>query len=190
MAAVFYNSAISNNSLFKGDIAVVNAVQVDFLSNFVGPNTMAIINSVGVTNGDIFQYFITFDDVISYFYFGRGIGNINITGMIFSDCRGQMNGLNNLYIGAIGPARGRPVNVSVGRTIFRGVLSNFSTTTVAEPTYMTEFSLTMQVLTHNIPVYANAAGLCQARSLQNPVGSLPEEYTPTDSFNFIQSKNP
>jgi hypothetical protein len=170
MAAVFYNSS-QNESLFKGDIAVVNAVQIDFLKNFVGPASMAIITSVGAQNGDIFQYFITFDDVISYFYFGRGIGTITVSGIIFADCRGQMNGLNDFYVGGIGGARGRPVNVSIGRTVFRGVVSNFTTNTVADPNYMTEFTVTIQVLSHNIPVYVNAAGQCSTR-LRQPVSNV------------------
>src|ERR1700733_11447406 len=102
MAAIFYDPG-TGNTVFRGNMKAPEVVQIDFLNNVLSQfkDSMIVINSVEVTNNETIQFFMTFDDVIEYFYFGKGIGNINISGTVFSsfdaDCNESMPGIERLY---------------------------------------------------------------------------------------------
>lgn len=159
MAAVFVDIS-PGRSLFKGDVSVVSAVGIDFMNGFVGPDTMAIITSVSTNNTETIQYFLSFDDVINYFYFGKGLGSLTISGLIFSDCYGRMGGVDSLYFDAIGKARGKVVSVSIGRAVFRCVIQNFTTEVQVQDTYLTAFSINLSIIDHNLPSIGSPSYIC------------------------------
>jgi len=178
MAAIFY-SPTATNSIFKGDFPVVDVIRVDFLESILGSKSGVVITSLEVINTETIQYFLTFDDAINYFYFGKGLGTINIRGMIFSDCNGNMPGIGAFY-NAVGAVRGKTVRVSLGYAAFEGVVSNFSTATAPDPALLTEFSLTLTMTNHNLhsPKYVsvcknNASG---SNTTTNPNGG--SNFTP------------
>lgn len=152
MAAVFYDPG-TGSTVFRGNMKAPEVVQIDFLNSLITQfkDTMIVINSVEVSNNETIQFFMTFDDVIEYFYFGKGIGNIGISGTIFStfdaSCNESMPGLSKLYA-AIGAVRGKIVNVSLGNIVLQGVITNFRTITSPEPTLATEFSIAINVINH------------------------------------------
>jgi len=154
MAAFFYTYD-TDRDLFKGGISFTNVVKVydrngnDMLGHMLNNFGMTIITNVQVSNSDIVQYFLTFDDVISYFFFGKGLGTIAISGVMFANCDGTMPGVSLLY-SVIGEQRGLPVVVSLGGHSFKGIISNFTTTTTADPEPVTEFQLNLNIIHHEI----------------------------------------
>ncbi len=157
MGAVFY-SLDTEKALFKGGFPVISPVEIDFLSDLVNERTMAIVTSIGIQNTETIQFFLSFDDLVSYFYFGKGIGTISIAGILFSDCEGNIPSMSkkstdkNSFYGLIGNRRGQEVIVSAGEYSFTGVISSFSTNTMAEPDTMSEFQITLQMIEHTLPL--------------------------------------
>lgn len=153
MAAIFYSPLIGPQ-VFQGGLTINTSVRVPFLSNLVGPGGFSIINAVTVQNGDTIQYFLTFDDFISYFYFGKGLGNMSIEGTMFMTCNGYSPGIDVFY-NQISRFRGQAVDVSFGSAVFTGVISTFTTTAVAEPAGTIDFTVQLSIIDHSLaaPVF-------------------------------------
>lgn len=149
MAAIFYNLG-DDKVIFKGGFTVNTSVRIPFLNNLIGANALTIITSVSVQNNDTIQFFLTFDDLISYFYFGKGLGNITVSGKIFSSCDGSMPGIDIFY-NQVGAFRGRTVAISFGNAVFSGVITSFSTGAQADPDNTVDFSITLNVINHSLP---------------------------------------
>ena len=164
MAAVYYTYD-TGRDIFKSGITFSNVVRIfgsnggDFFAGLINGPGMAIVTSVQVNNSDIIQYFMTFDDVISYFYFGKGLGTMTISGMLFTNCDGNMPGVGRLY-SRIAANRGREIVISLGGATFKGVISNFSTTTVADPEPVTEFQITVSMISHSLGSSRNFQSTC------------------------------
>lgn len=147
MAAIFYNLT-QDKAVFKSGFPYLTPVSVDFLSEIINEDSMVIITTIGIHNNDTIQFFLSFDDLISHLYFGKGLGAITINGILFSDCDGVIPGLGKkgLYE-AISTKRGKKVKVScAGGATFTGIIVSFNTNTMAEPDVMTEFQITIQVI--------------------------------------------
>lgn len=149
MAAIFYED--KGEAMFRPGVAVQSFIKVQFLDKLLGDDrkkAMLVLSSVEIQSNEVVQVFMTFDDVVKYFYFGKGVGQLNITGTIYStfdkDCKEEMSGTDMLYE-AVDAVRGTLVKVSLGKVTFSGVISNFRTSTSAEPTLATEFSITILV---------------------------------------------
>lgn len=147
MAAIFYSYS-DNGDVFKQQIGIP-PVRVDFLENFQSKDSMALITEVSVQTTETIQFFITFDDIIKYFHFGAGLGTINIAGVIFMDCDGNMPGISSLY-DIISGIRGLPVVISMGGKGFTGVVTNTTVNVVAEPTTMANFNLNIAMTEHDL----------------------------------------
>lgn len=161
MAAIFLTLNPTNHTLFKSGMAINNSVQIPFLSSLIGQTNQVsqnaqtgilIVTEVQVQNRDTVQYFLTFDDVISYFYFGKGLGTLSISGMVFSDCNNYFGGLSSLT-NQIGRIRGTTQAISFGNVVFSAVLSAFtlrSSSDVGSLNYI-EFNLQMDIIDHSLP---------------------------------------
>ena len=75
MAAIFYTSPINNQTIFKNGMSINNSLSLPFMNNILGGSGMLIITEVTMQHRETVQYFLTFDDFISYYYFGRGLGS-------------------------------------------------------------------------------------------------------------------
>lgn len=159
MAAIFYNIN-PEKSLFKGGLTLISPVRLNFMEGFIGPASLAIVTRVGIQNRDTIQYFMTFDDAIHYFYFGKGMGQISISGMILSDDTGAMPGVSHYYNNVIGQNRGKSVYVSMGNITFEGVISNFTTDTTVDPEFVTQYEITLTIVNHNIPRPVSRTAMC------------------------------
>ncbi len=150
MAAIFY-SPVNSNPVFKNNIHVNTSISIPFLNKLVGATGFLIINEVAIQNRDTIQYFLTFDDFISYYYFGKGLGSINISGMLFSDCNGRFKGVNS-FTGAIADIRGRRQVISFGNVVFTGVLSSFTIRAASEDSLnnVIEFNLQLDIIDHSL----------------------------------------
>ena len=186
MAAYYFTN--NGNDIFKL-VPIVSNVNLQFLNNFMngggtsityGNETFSsvsgafIINEVFFQHKDTIQYFLTFDDLITYFYFGKGLGSMTIAGSIIADCQGNWSLLNN-FMAYLGSLRGKQIgNVNNGTEIlnntgsliiggiaFVGVLSSFSVKSSAEPNALNvvDFTLNLDIIDSSF-VKPVTAGVC------------------------------
>ena len=150
MAAYFYQP-IRGNPIFKNGFHVNTAINIPFLYDSVGPNGCSIVTEVTIQNRDTIQYFLTFDDFISYFYFGKGLGTISISGVMFSDRRGYFRGAN-LFNNIMAGIRGTKQLISFGNAVFVAVVSNFTIRAGADDAQSNtvDFNITMDVIDHSL----------------------------------------
>lgn len=148
MAAIFYKPALNDNTLFKSGMQINMAVRIPFLDNVIGSRGFSVVNEVTINNRDTIQYFLTFDDLISYFYFGKGLGTISINGTMFSDCTGDFPGIG-LFNSRIASVRGTKQNVSFGNAVFAAVISSFTVRASGEEN-LVEFNIIMDVVDHSL----------------------------------------
>lgn len=155
MAAIFYQYSTDNTTIFKGGINVTENVTIGFLADLIGRRGMMIINEVAWQNRDTIQYFLTFDDLISYFYFGKGLGQVTITGSIFHDCENGNNwsGLDGLTR-KLGEIRGTKLdNVRFGSVAFEAVMSSFTLRASADPQsiHSVDFVVQLDIISSTLP---------------------------------------
>lgn len=145
MAAVFYSPS-EGRSIFKGNFQAFTSISIPKFNDLVGVNAMSIITDVSIENNETIQYFLTFDDVVHYFYFGKGLGNITIRGMMFMNCAGNTPGFNKFY-NIIGNNRGRQIDISIaGVPAFKAVITNFGHSTTSDPVPVTEFQISLAIV--------------------------------------------
>ena len=148
MAAIFVNQ--KSNDVFQTGISYQSPVDVSFLGGLTDPSNITVITSIGCQTSEVFQYFLSFDDLITYFWFGKGVGSLVVQGSCFSGNSGSIPGLTAIA-NSIKNNRGKTVTVSIdGLGVFQGLITNTSTSIVAEPTTMVEFQLTLSVLASSL----------------------------------------
>jgi hypothetical protein len=143
MAAYFYT--FNGQDVFNTTRSDGSILQIDFLDNVVTDDNYIMYTSLAVQTSEIIQYFLTFDDIIDYFHFGKGLGNVVVNGMIFSDCNCNLPGVDALY-SAFGSVRGQSVKVSFGSYAATAVVVNSSVEVVGEPDTMASFSITLNII--------------------------------------------
>ena len=184
MAAYYFTN--NGNDVFKM-VPIVSNVNLQFLSNFVnnsatpfvdsfstGSPGALIISEVLFQNKDTIQYFLTFDDLITYFYFGKGLGSMSISGSIIADCQGNWSLLNS-FMAYLGTLRGKQIgnvydglnasnntgSLSIGGVSFVGVLSSFTVKSNTDPNSLNvvDFSLNLDIIDSSF-VKPTSTGLC------------------------------
>ena len=99
--------------------------------------------------GETLQYFLTFDDVIKFIHFGKGLGNVTANGILYSNCESDIVGLPKL-LGAIGDLRGKETSIVIGGKVFVSVLSSASVSIMGEPDTMANFQVVFSVVNHEL----------------------------------------
>lgn len=149
MGALFYS--YGSNGMFKNSVGPGSApAQIDMFSDLVRKDSLCIITQVGIQISDVVQFFLTFDDFVHYYYFGKGVGNITISGMIFLNCDNQLPGVSDLLEG-VGQKRGQEIKVSMNDHWFIGVLIDCSIQMVSEPETMVTFQANLGMIDHSLP---------------------------------------
>jgi hypothetical protein len=146
MGAVFV--ALKGGDVFKST-AGSHLIKVPKIDNILGKSGLAIYTQVGVQLAETLQYFLTFDDVIKFIHFGKGLGNITAEGILFSDCAGDIPGLPQFFQ-AFSALRGKKETITVGDTAFTVVISSASITAVGEPDTMAYFQAVFSVVDHQL----------------------------------------
>ena len=148
MASLFYLPT-DNNAIFKGNMPYNNSIKIPFITPLISEGGFAVVNEVDIQNRDTVQYFLTFDDVVSYFYFGKGLGSLTIQGTLFSDCENNFNGIPDL-IAAISTVRGKETKIYFGSITFTCVLSAFTIRASAEEglSNTMDFNLQLDIIGH------------------------------------------
>lgn len=156
MAAYYYTLKNSDSDVFHGNQVVHHGIVIPFLEDLINSNSMLIVNEVTIQNRDTVQYFLTFNDVVSWFYFGKGLGSLSISGLLLSKCdgdgAGQFPGIQDLY-NRIGTIRGKAQTIYFGGFSFTCVLSNYTFRANADEASvnMIDFNLQMEIVDHQIP---------------------------------------
>lgn len=148
MAAFFHNAG--NNNIFKNSVGMGEVVVSDAFDQLNGQgSTLSIMTDVAINVRETIQFFQSFDDFISFYYFGKGLGSISLNLLLFLSCDG--NGPGNTAPGMerlmslLGSIRGQLTDFSVGNVSFSGVVTDFTIQIASEPEthYMVNINLGM-----------------------------------------------
>jgi len=148
MAAVLVN--VGGNDIFKreaGDAS--HLIKIPKVDDVIGQAGLAIYTDVTLQLGETIQYFLTFDDVIKFIHFGKGVGNVVANGILFSDCKSNIVGLPKI-LGAIRGLRGEETQVLIGSETFTSILSSASINITGEPDTMANFQVVFSIVNHNL----------------------------------------
>lgn len=148
MAAIYHYN--ETDEIFKCGIKVLNSVKLEFLKELLTDKNQTIITELSIQAAETVQFFLTFDDVINWFYFGKGLGTMTIQGLILTGDEGSP-GLSTFLNVSMKEMRGKTVQASVGNAIFYGVLTNFSLNLTQDPSPIIAFTLSFAVVDHNLP---------------------------------------
>jgi hypothetical protein len=140
---------LEKNDLFKSGGSAQHLVRIPAVDDIVGKRGLALYNSVGVVLNETLQYFLTFDDVIKFTHFGKGLGQISVEGTLYSDCDGDIPGLKR-FTKAFSQLRGKEKEIEIGGTAFTVVVSNAQTTIVNEPDTMAHFLFNFSIVNHQL----------------------------------------
>ncbi len=149
MGAIFYS--YSNNNMFKTSVSSSTAPAfIEIFNNLVNKDNMCIITQIGINITDTVQFFHSFDDFIHYYWFGKGVGQITISGMLFMNCdTGDMPGVKTLLT-IVGQNRGKEIKCGLGTFGFTGVMTDCRLDVVSEPETMVQFSLNLAMISHTL----------------------------------------
>lgn len=166
MAAYFYTfNNGNNNDVFHGNQTVHHGINIPFLETLINKDSMLIVNEVTIQNRDTVQYFLTFNDVVSWFYFGKGLGSLSVSGVVVAGCNNgrvtssdglsaadDFPGVQDLY-NAIGNIRGKVQTILFGGFAFKCMLSSYTFRANADEATvnMIDFNLQMEIVDHHIP---------------------------------------
>lgn len=148
MAAVFVN--INNQDLFKQIVAPSSIIYCEELEELLTEDNLAIYTGATIQLGEVNQYFLSFDDVIKFIHFGKGVGSITIDGLIFSGCTGDMKGIKTLFNSSYSGLRGETTNISINSVQFVATITSCSLTVLSEPDTMAQFSMSFSVVDHQL----------------------------------------
>jgi hypothetical protein len=148
MAATYYSAG--GGDLFKRQTGGASSIlKIPLLDDIIGTSGLAIYSDVTMQLGETIQYFLTFDDVIKYVHFGKGVGNIAVSGVLFSDCSGQMPGAAR-FLQAFSSLRGKSQQITLGNQTFTVIVTNCNLSLLAEPDFMANFQMIFSVVDHQL----------------------------------------
>lgn len=159
MATIYRYNTGDGSEFFAGGIHVLNSVQLNFMNDLLDPANISVITEVSVQNSETIQFFLTFDDIISWFYFGKGMGTMSIRGLLLTNQNGTP-GLPVLLSSVMRQLRGKAVAVSIGNAVFACVLTNFTLNLTQDPAPVVDFTLSMNIVNHNLPLDRNINVTC------------------------------
>jgi hypothetical protein len=130
-----------------GAQGLVTVPSVDDIVSSQG--NLAIYDSVSVQVNDTIQFFLTFDDIVKYVFFGKGIGSVVAEGTMYSACEGGIPGLR-ACASAVGQLRGQKVDVSLGGFAVSAILTSAQVTVISEPDIMGRFVFNFAAIDHHM----------------------------------------
>jgi hypothetical protein len=117
------------------------------VDNIVGKEGLAIYNQVSMQFGETIQYFMTFDDVIKFIHFGKGLGTLVVEGIMFSTCGGAVPGLVK-FRNAFSALRGNAVKIELYGIVVAAVMTNAQVSIMSDPDTMGQFSFNFSIVNH------------------------------------------
>lgn len=147
MGAVFVT--VQGGDIFKGVPGISHLIKVPKIDDILGQSGLALYTQVSVQLGETLQYFLTFDDVIKFIHFGKGLGNIVADGIMFSERNGDLPGLPQFFQ-AFSSLRGKKETITVGGEAFTVVIASASITAIGEPDTMAYFQAVFSIVDHQL----------------------------------------
>jgi hypothetical protein len=148
MPASFVDSAGGIFGTGGGAQGLVTIPAVDDIVSSKG--NLAIYDSVSIQINDTIQFFLTFDDVVKYVFFGKGIGSVVVEGTMYSMCAG--GGIPGLKAcaSAVGDLRGQKVDVSLGEFAVSAIFTSAQVSVISEPDIMGRFVFNLAAIDHHM----------------------------------------
>jgi len=160
MAVLFYTYGDSSKDIFRQGLSSgAVPAKMDLFSDLVSKENLLIITSVSIVTAETNQFFMTFDDMIHFYHFGKGVGQIAIAGMIFGDCDGSFPGAKAFY-DAVMEARGTEQICSAGGNTFTGVLTDSTVEYLSDPITYVQFSANFAMTDNSLKLQSPAISGC------------------------------
>jgi hypothetical protein len=141
---------MQDKDLFKSGVGGASSlVHIPSVEDIVGSAGLAMYDSVSVQLNETIQYFLTFDDVVKYIHFGKGLGSVQVEGTMFSDCKGTLPGLSK-FQKAIGALRGKAVDLVIGTISMTAVMASVNMQLVGDPDTTAKFVFSFTVVNHQL----------------------------------------
>lgn len=157
MAALFIN--VNDAGLFRWSAGQTASLVSCSLTDELAGKNQSILTNVSISYNETVQFFQSFDDLIHYFYFGKGLGTIRFELMCFQYCEGgQPPGLGKM-ISKIGENRGKLVSLNMGPVRVAGILMDFTVSLSPDPTPIWTITATLGMTQHNLKK-PNIQGSC------------------------------
>lgn len=144
-----YLATSTKNDLYKSGGTADHLIRISGVDDIIGEEGLAIYNTITGKINDTLQYFLTYDDVIKVVWFGKGVGSITAEGTMFSDCDGDIPGINKFH-SAIADLRGTVSSAVIGSLHFDVMITDASLAVSGDPDTLANFQITMAVLNHNM----------------------------------------
>jgi hypothetical protein len=140
----------ADNGIFGKGGGAQGLVFIPEVDGIVGAaGNLAVYDSVSIQINDTIQFFLTFDDVVKYVFFGKGIGSVVAEGTMYSLCGGGIPGLK-ACAGAVGALRGQKVNVSLGGFAVSAIFTSAQVSVISEPDIMGRFVFNLSAIDHHM----------------------------------------
>lgn len=121
---------------------------------------LGLLTSVSASINESIQYFLTFDDIISYLHLGKGVGQINIEGIALPNCNYDMPALKKFF-SIVSRNRGKEMTVSfAGGGTFSGPLVSASCAVVGGDVTVANFAAQIAVTSHSLGSRVPTPGGC------------------------------
>lgn len=147
MPAAYF--ALQRGDMFKNAGNAQHLVKIPEIDAVMGAGALALYTSVSLRLGETIQYFLTFDDVIKFIHFGKGVGTLSVEGLLLCDIDGDLPGIHKYYK-AIGKLRGESVTATVGPVTMTVVMTDVQNTIMSDPDTMSQFTVNFSVVNHNL----------------------------------------
>jgi hypothetical protein len=115
----------------------------------MGNAGLAIYDTVSYQLNETIQYFLTFDDVVKFIHFGKGVGSLVANGLMFSDCDGEIIGLKK-FEKAITDLRGKEQKITIGSAEFTAIMTSVQITITSDPDTMAHFTFNFSIVDHSL----------------------------------------
>lgn len=159
MGAIFYS--YGKNGMLKNSVGpYAEPAKIDFLKGLVSGDNLAIITQVGIQLNETIQFFMTFDDFIHYYWFGKGLGTISLSGFLFGKCDSAEIPGASVLLNKVGQNRGQLTTCSFAGFAFKGVVLDCNITLIAEPETHAAFSINIAMTEHNLQSPPRKAPAC------------------------------
>jgi hypothetical protein len=148
MPATFFT--LSSEDIFKQNSGQGQAlISIPEVDKIIGEDGLAIYNHVSLQLGETIQYFLTFDDVIKFIHFGKGVGTLSVEGTLYSNCDGNIPGLSK-YNAAFHELRGSEQKIDIGGIVITAIMTTSQVNITGDPDTMAQFNFTFSVVNHSL----------------------------------------
>lgn len=167
MAAIYTYDSSSNAEIFKGGINVITAVSLpsEFDAIKTSSNSLSVITDISFQTSEVIQFFLTFDDIVNWIYFGKGLGTMTIKGMLLTTTNNSTPGLPSLLTGTLAALRGKEVTISIansnsGGATFNCVMTSANISMTQDPSPVVEYVINLSIISHTIPMKQQFISTC------------------------------